>query len=148
MTALLSAPRYVHRYTRHLTDLAMLGGAAMTAWSAGIQLHLWQQGYRHIPTIGPLFVVQGVVGLTITAAALASRRGVIAFAGAVYLAATSTGLLLSATVGVFNFHDGLDAPYAGLSLTVQLVGSALFGLVVVASLREGHRRHRRDLGAS
>jgi len=123
------------RYTRRMTDAATLGGAALVMWSAAIHLHLWSQGYRHIPNIGPLFLAQGLLGFGIAAGVLAVRHVLTALAGAAYLAATSTGLFLSATVGVFNFHDGLDAPYAGLSLTVQLVGLALFGLAAAASLR-------------
>lgn len=141
MTTLVAAPRH----TRRLTDAAMVGGAAMTAWSAAIHLHLWLHGYRHIPSIGPLFLAQGMVGLALAAVAVAIRRGITALAGVAYLAATSGGLLLSATVGLFNFHDGLDAPYAGLSLTVQLVGVTLFGLVALASAR-AHRGHRERFG--
>jgi hypothetical protein len=148
VTELLS-PR---RDTRRLVDAASFGGAALATWSAAIHLHLWLHGYRHIPTIGPLFLAQGTIGLVVAAAAVGIPRGVTAVAGAVYLAATSGGLLLSATVGLFNFHDGLDAPYAGLSLTIQLVGLVLFGLAAVASLSgRGHRpgptrlrRHRRE----
>jgi hypothetical protein len=72
--------------------------------------------------------------VVVAAAAVAFRRGVTAAIGAAYLVATSAGLLLSATVGLFNFHDGLDAPYAGLSLTVQVIGMVLFGLAAVASV--------------
>jgi hypothetical protein len=142
VTALLSAPRRTHRYTRRLVDAATFGGAALAAWSAAIHLHLWLHGYRHIPTIGPLFLAQSTIGLAVAAAAVAIRRGVTAVAGAAYLAATSVGLLVSATVGLFNFHDGLDAPYAGLSLTIQLVGMVLFGLAAVASARGRDRRRR------
>ncbi|HSS10624.1 MAG TPA: hypothetical protein VLL25_12110 [Acidimicrobiales bacterium] len=119
------------RYTRRIADVATLGGAALATCSAAIHLHLWLQGYRHIPDIGRLFLAQGVLGVGIAAGAVATRRGLTALAGAVYLAATSVGLLLSATIGVFNFHDGLDAPYAGLALTIQLVGLMLFGLAAV-----------------
>jgi hypothetical protein len=99
--------------------------------SAIIHLHLWFQGYRHIPTIGGLFLAQGVVGFGVAAGALAIRRRITGLAGAVYLAATSASLLLSATIGLFHFHDGLDAPYAGLALAIQLVGLVLFGLAAV-----------------
>jgi hypothetical protein len=116
----------------------------MATWSAAIHLHLWFQGYRHIPTIGSLFLAQGALGVAIAAAAVAVRRGLTALAGAAFLAATSVGLLLSATVGLFNFHDGLDAPYAGLSLTVQLTGAVLFSLAAVG--RHGwHSWHARRL---
>jgi hypothetical protein len=135
MTALLSAPRN----TRRLVDAATLGGAALATWSAAIHLHLWFQGYRDIATIGPLFLAQGIAGLVVATAAVASRSRLTALAGAAYLAATSAGLLLSATIGLFNFRDGLDAPYAGLSLAIQVTGIVLFGLAAAASSRRAGR---------
>jgi len=38
-------------------------GAATVAVSAIIHLHLWLQGYKHIHTIGPLFLAQAVGGM-------------------------------------------------------------------------------------
>jgi hypothetical protein len=50
---------------------------ALLAWIGYIHLHLWQEGYRHIPTNGPLFLLDAVAGfvlvkLPFTAEALAS----------------------------------------------------------------------------
>ena len=114
-----------------LARAAMLAAGTLTVISAVIHLHLWFDGYRRIPDIGPLFLGQAVVGIGIGVATVAVRRRIIAMAGVLHLAATSMGLLLSATIGVFNFHDGLDAPYAGLSLAVQGAGIAFFMLAAV-----------------
>ncbi|MBV8236889.1 MAG: hypothetical protein JO075_14425 [Acidimicrobiia bacterium] len=116
-----------------MAGIAVLGGAALTIASAAIHLHLWFDGYRHIADIGRLFIAQVIAGVAVAAVALAVRRRVTAVLGALYLAATSAGLLLSATVGVLHFHDGLDAPYAGLSLAIQGAGIALFTLAVAAA---------------
>ena len=107
------------------------GGAGLALWSAGIHLDLWHLGYRNIRDIGPLFFVQGLAGFVVAAAVIIWRRPLTAMAGAAYLAATAGGLILSATVGVFNFHDGFDAPFARLSLVVQAAGTVVFLLAAV-----------------
>jgi hypothetical protein len=114
---------------------ATLGAAALTTWSAIIHLHLWSVGYRHIPDIGRLFLAQGLAGLVVAGASVMWRRPLTAVIGAAFLAATSSGLVLSATVGVFHFHDGVDAPYAGLALVVQGSGFVLFVLAAALSGR-------------
>jgi hypothetical protein len=111
-----------------MSTAVTVAASGLAVWSAIIHLHLWAQGYRHIPDIGRLFLGQGLAGFVVAGVALTWRRPVTALLGAGYLAATAAGLLLSATVGVLHFHDGLDAPYAGLSLAVQGAGIVLFGL--------------------
>jgi hypothetical protein len=100
----------------------MLAGAALVAWSAGIHLHLWIAGYRHISSIGPLFLFQSIAGFAVAAAVTGTRRVIPALIGMALLASSIGGLLLSAWVGLFGFHDGLDAPFAKLSLVVEGVG--------------------------
>jgi hypothetical protein len=107
---------------------AIVIGAGTVAASAIIHLHLWFQGYRHIHLIGPLFLAQGVSGIALAIAMLAYRRVVTVLAGALYQAATVAGLLLSATVGIFGFHDGLGVPWATSSLVIEV-----FGFLVLAS---------------
>jgi len=105
-----------------LTVAALVVGAGLVAASALIHLHLWAQGYKHIHLIGPLFLLQGVVGIALAIMILLLRTWVVAITGALYLAGTALGLLTSATIGVFGFHDGLDVPWAAPSLVVELVG--------------------------
>jgi hypothetical protein len=111
---------------------AMLGGAALIGVSGLIHLHLWAAGYRNIPTIGPLFLAQAVVALAVAIVLVATRRLVSAVVGAVFLAATAGGLFLSATVGIFGFHDGLDAPWAGASLLVEGIGVGVLTFAILA----------------
>jgi hypothetical protein len=53
---------------------------------------------------------------------LASPRFISALAGALYLASTIGGLLMSATVGIFGFQDGLRVPWATSSLVIETAG--------------------------
>jgi hypothetical protein len=108
--------------------LALLVGAALVATTAAIHLHLWAAGYRNIPTIGPLFLFQGIAGAAIAVALVAWRRLVTVVAAAGFMIATIGGLLLSVYVGLFGFTDTLSAPFAGLSLAVESAGAVVLGV--------------------
>jgi hypothetical protein len=111
---------------RHLAlSGAIVAGACLVAGSAAIHLHLWLAGYRHIHIIGQLFLAQAISGFVISAAMVLNRRLPSAVTGALFLAATAAGLLMSAWFGIFGFHDSLDAPYAGLSLIEEGAGTVL-----------------------
>jgi hypothetical protein len=117
---------------RAAITLALVVGAALVATTAGIHLHLWAAGYRDIPTIGPLFLFQGIAGAILAVALVAWRRLVTVVAGAGFMIATIGGLLLSVYVGLFGFTDTLAAPFAGLSLAVESAGTAVLGVAGIA----------------
>jgi len=50
-----------------ITALAVVG-AGLTVWSGVIHLQLWSQGYRDIPVIGPLFLIQGIATIVLALA--------------------------------------------------------------------------------
>ena len=97
-------------------------GAIAVAASAIIHLHLWMQGYKHIHWIGPLFLAQAIAGIGLALIMVVYPRFVSAVAGALYMASTIGGLLMSATVGIFGFHDGLSVPWATSSLVIEAAG--------------------------
>jgi hypothetical protein len=53
---------------------SMLIGAVLVALSALVHLHLWQNGYKHIPTVGPLFLFQLIADFLLAAEVAGSRR--------------------------------------------------------------------------
>jgi hypothetical protein len=117
---------------RLLTTTLLTAGALLVAGSALIHLYLWADGYRHVPSIGPLFMAQGIVGLVLAVALVALPRPVVAALGASFLLASAAALLISATAGLFGFMDTLDAPWASTSLVVEAVGAvALLGGAVL-----------------
>jgi hypothetical protein len=107
----------------------MVIGSVLLASSGAIHLQLWSTGYRMIPTIGPLFLVQGIAGIFLAALLLFSRRLLVVLMAIVFLIATIGGLLFSVYFGFFGFTETLSAPYAGLSLGVESAGSLLLGVV-------------------
>lgn len=120
--------------------LLMATGAVLVGCSAWIHLHLWQLGYRSVHIVGPMFLAQSIAGFALGALILATRRWPIAAVGALYLAGTMGGLLISNWFGLFGFHDHLDAPYAGLSLTIEGVGFGVLLASATASLAHTARR--------
>ena len=119
--------------------LGMVVGGALAAATAAIHLDLWAGGYRNIPTIGPLFLIQGVSAVALAVLLVAWRRLVTVLVAAGFLVATIGGLLLSVYIGLFGFMDTLAAPYAGVSLAVETAGVVVLGLVGTVLLVD-HRR--------
>jgi hypothetical protein len=117
---------------RAAITLALVVGAALVATTAAIHLHLWTSGYRTIPTIGPLFLFQGVAGAVLVVALVAWRRLATVVAAAGFMIATIGGLLLSVYVGLFGFRDTLTAPFAGMSLAIDTAGAVVLGAVALA----------------
>ncbi len=129
---------------RAVNTLAVLG-AALMVWSGVIHLQLWSDGYRNISVIGPLFLIQGAGSIALAVVLGVFRRVVLLAAGAVTMAATAAGLLLSAGIGLFGFRDGLAVPYAGSSLAVEFAGAAVLAAAsaIVLAARPGSRPARR-----
>jgi hypothetical protein len=96
-------------------------------------------GYRTIPTIGPLFLLQGIAGVLLAVLLLLWRRLIVVVAGAGFMVATIGGLLVSVNFGLFGFRDTFAAPYAGLSLVLESAGAVVLAVVGVVLVR-GHVR--------
>jgi predicted lipoprotein with Yx(FWY)xxD motif len=82
-----------------------LVGAVLLAVTAGIHLDLYLTGYRSIPTIGWLFLLQVITGFVLAAAVLVMRSRLVDAAGAGFALATLGGYLLSVWIGLFGFKE-------------------------------------------
>jgi hypothetical protein len=118
---------------------AMVTGALCLAGTALIHLHLWMNGYRDIASIGAMFLLQALTGFALAVAVALWHRWYVAAAGALFLLATAGGLVISAERGLFGFKDSLGAPYAGLSLVVEVGGAAALALAALLALRRNRR---------
>lgn len=99
-------------------------------WSSYIHFHLWQSlGYRHIATIGPLFLLQSIGGLLIGLLIIASRRVWAAVLGAGFAISTMIGFLISVENGLFGFKDTWSAPFAHQAFALEI---AIIGVCIVA----------------
>lgn len=94
-------------------DLLGVVGAGLLLGSAGVHLDLYLTGYRRIPTIGSLFLLQaaGAIVLAIgvlVASRLTERAGVAPLtraAAVVFALGTIAAYALSRAIGLFGFHE-------------------------------------------
>jgi predicted lipoprotein with Yx(FWY)xxD motif len=87
-----------------------VAGAGLLIATGAIHLDLYLTGYRTIPTIGWLFLLQVIVAFALGLAVLAIGRPVIArrlaaAAGAGFALATLGGYLLTVWIGLFGFKE-------------------------------------------
>jgi hypothetical protein len=112
------------RTHRTLTLAVRLLGAALLLVTAWIHLDLWLDGFRDIPWIGPLFVVNVVLGAGAAVAVLVAPPRWLPWAallGGLLEIGTLGGLLLSLTVGLFGYHE-VVAGYVLPSIVVEAAG--------------------------
>ena len=124
---------------RWAVNILAVAGAALMIWSAVVHFQLWNDGYRDISVIGPLFLVQGIGAIVIAALVVLFRRLVLLAAGAITLIATAVGLLLSVYVGLFGYTENLAVYNAKTSLVVEFTGAAVL-LAAAGILATARRR--------
>ena len=111
---------------------AFVAAGLLIIWSSYIHFHLWQSlGYRHIATIGPLFLLQSIGGLLIGLLIIASRRVWAAVLGAGFAISTMIGFLISVENGLFGFKDTWSAPFAHQTFALEI---AIIGVCIVAGV--------------
>lgn len=128
------------RATRGLLVCVLVVGAAMLAASGIVHLYLWGSAkldYRSVPTVGPLFLAQGIVGCILAGATLIVRRSALAILGAAYMALSIGGLYLSIHGGLFGFDETWDAPWVKFAFVVEVVGLVAFVGALVLLLAGG-----------
>jgi hypothetical protein len=106
--------------------------AALLITSGAIHLHLWDIAYRHVATLGPLFLVQGIVAILLGLAILLSRNILLVAAGAALCVGTIGGFILADTVGVFGFKLPYITTEAWTVLVVEI--AAIIALAVTAAM--------------
>ena len=101
--------------------LLRLACVALLAWIGYIHLHLWAEGYRQIPTDGPLFLLDAIAGLALAAVLLAWPRPLAGLLAAGYTTSTLGALLISLTVGLFGFRESISASFVAQSIAIETV---------------------------
>lgn len=112
---------------RAAVTVMMAGGAICTVGSGTIHLYLWgkQYGYRDIPTIGPLFLLQGIVAILLGLLVVISRRVLVLVLAGGLLVVSVVALVIAIEVGLFGFKDSWLAPYAWTTFYEEIVGAVL-----------------------
>ena len=113
-----------------------VAGAMLLAVSAGIHLDLYLTGYRSIPTIGWLFMLQFVGGLTLAIAVLVTHSRLAVAASAAFALSTLSAYLLAVWIGLFGFREVRTR--AGIA--AGLIEVAAFATLALAAAAAGPAR--------
>ena len=115
-----------------------VAGAGLLAATGAIHLNLYLTGYRAIPTIGWLFLLQVIAVFSVAASVLATRSRLIAAAGAGLALATLGAYLRSVWAGLFGFKEIRST--AGIAAGVIEV-AAFVALAALAAAPAAPDRH-------
>lgn len=110
-------------------------GAALLVGMAWIHYHLWGLGYSSVPLIGPLFLVNAVVGVLLAVAVLAlpgKLLSITATLSSLFTLGTLAALVVSMVWSLFGFHETPGAPLLKTTLIVE--GAGVIVLAVLAML--------------
>lgn len=124
--------------------LLQIAGAGLLLAMAGIHFYLWlDQGYRDIPTIGPLFLANTVGGTVLAVAVLVSPKryfALVALLSTLFDAGTLGALLVSLSSNLlFNFQESIQAPLVPTTLWVEGAGVLVLAVLTVFALRARSR---------
>jgi predicted lipoprotein with Yx(FWY)xxD motif len=118
-------------------SLLGIAGAAFLVALGAIHLDLYLTGYRTIPTIGPLFLLQVIGAFVLAAAILITGNWLIDALGAGFAVSTLGGYLLSLWFGLFGFTEVRTT--AGI--VSGLLDVAAFAALALAAVVPGPARH-------
>jgi len=107
-----------------------IAGAALLVASGSIHLDLYLTGYRSIPTIGWLFLLQVIAAYVLAVAVGVTGHRLAAAAGAAFALGTLGGYLLSLKVGLFGFTEVRTT--AGI--VAGIIDVAAFAALAIAAL--------------
>jgi plastocyanin len=144
--ALQQGPSAAKKSAKWGATAAFVVAGLLIIWSSYIHFHLWQSlGYRHIATIGPLFLLQSIGGFVIGLLVIASRRVWAAVLGAGFAISTMIGFLISVEYGLFGFKDTWSASFAhqAFALEIGIIGVCIIAgtLCLVGSTPGTKNRH-------
>ncbi len=122
-----------------------VAGAGLLTATGAIHLDLYLTGYRSIPVIGWLFLLQVIAAFGLAAAVLVSGSRLAAAAGAGFALSTLGGYLLSVQFGLFGFKEIRTT--AGIIAGVIEV-AAFAVLAVLALSPAAQRQPARSVGSS
>jgi hypothetical protein len=114
-----------------------VGISATLAVSGVIHAYLFIHGYRHIPTVGPAFLLQASVFCALALLILVGAPAWFSWAGAALSIGTLIAFALSRTVGLFGFSErGLQpSPEAAVSLITEVLTVVFVAVYVLERSR-------------
>jgi hypothetical protein len=118
--------------------LAAIALLSVVAW---IHLHLWQNGYRHIPTIGPLFLAAVLAAAFVAVLLLARPSRMLGMLALAVDAGILAALIGSINIGLFGFTESLNAPFVVESIVIETLAALTLALWITVD-RIAQDQHR------
>jgi len=118
------------------TEISLRIGIAATLVVSGvIHADLYIHGYKHIPTVGPAFLLQASMFCALAVLILAGAPEWFRWAGALLSVGTLIALALSRTMGLFGFTErGWEpSPQAAVSVIAEVLTVVLVAVSVLSS---------------
>ncbi|MGH3881842.1 MAG: hypothetical protein ACRDRC_00355 [Pseudonocardiaceae bacterium] len=128
-----------------LMVVGRLLGVGLTGAMGWIHLHLWVDGFREVPVIGTLFLLNAIGSAVLAVALLVvpdRLRSATAAVTAVFTAGTLVGLILSLTIGLFGVQESLQTPLVPATLIVESAGVLVLVLIAILAPRSSRRPRR------
>jgi predicted lipoprotein with Yx(FWY)xxD motif len=107
-----------------------VAGAGLLGATGAIHLDLYLTGYRTVPTIGWLILLQVIAAFALAAGVLATRSRLVAVSGGLFALSTLGGYLLSLWIGLFNFKE----VYTTAGLTAGVIEVTTFAVLATVAL--------------
>ena len=104
---------------------------------------MWEEGYRHIPTIGPLFLVAAVSALVFGVGLLGRPSRLLGLLGFGTVTGILAGLIVSVNVGLFGFTESLTAPFAVESIVLEIAAAVTLAAWIAVDLLAESRHSKR-----
>ena len=116
--------------------VAVVVAALSMVASAFIHIHLWDIAYRHVATLGPLFLVQAIAALVGAVVLVVLRWVVVALGCTALMLGTVVGFILADTVGIFGFKLPVVTSWAYEALVTELLAAVVLLFLVVRSWKQ------------
>jgi hypothetical protein len=111
--------------------------ALAVAASGAIHLYLWDIAYRHVATLGPLFLVQAFSAFLVALALVGVRRVFVLALAFLLMIGTLLGFVLVLTTGLFGFKLGFLSGWAYLTMGAECAAVALIAANGIILWRRG-----------
>jgi hypothetical protein len=109
---------------------AVVAAAILMVLSGLVHIHLWDIAYRHVATLGPLFLVQAIAALVMAVVLVVARAVIVALACIALMLGTVVGFILADTVGIFGFTLPAVTGWAYEALVTELLSALVLALLV------------------
>jgi predicted lipoprotein with Yx(FWY)xxD motif len=122
--------KYFHPEAHRWKLLGRLLGAGLLVATGADHLDLYLTGYRTIPTIGWLFLLQVIAAFGLAALVLVTSSQLVSAAGSGFALSTLGGYLLSVWVGLFGFRE-VPTTAGAVAGSIEVAAFAVLGFLAV-----------------